>query len=433
MFKPGIGLCVIGLLISVGGFSQVNSPYSRFGIGDLTNSRNVVAKGMGGLATPYAEIQSVNFINPASYSSIGFVTLDVGFETEFRTLANQDRTERFESANLLVNYLALGLPLKRDKKTGSTIWGMAMGLRPLSRIRYNIETSGRVEGIDSTLTFNRGNGGLYRAFIGTGYKIGGLSLGINAGYIFGQRELSNIRSIVNDSVPFYTSSFSQRTGFSSFALDGGLQYEIKTSKSAVLRIAANGYLGGDVNAERERLSQTVFFNNLGTTDSIDVVERGTTNGTFTFPAGYTVGLAYEKANKFLVGAEYEIGKWSDLTNFGESEGLGDVRMFRAGGHFIPDATSNRNYYKQIAFRGGFFMGKDYVVINGHQLPIRGFSVGGGFPVRRYNSYSTQYNTINLAFEWGRRGNGQSPYTERFYKVSVGLALSDVWFIKRQFD
>jgi hypothetical protein len=32
---------------------RINSPYSRFGIGNLTESRNLVFKGMGGAANGY--------------------------------------------------------------------------------------------------------------------------------------------------------------------------------------------------------------------------------------------------------------------------------------------------------------------------------------------------------------------------------------------
>ena len=84
MCKPARLWVVSGsLLFSLAGLSQVNSPYSRYGIGDLYGSRNAVSRGMGGLATAYRDIQSVNFVNPASYSNIGFVTFDVGVEPNF--------------------------------------------------------------------------------------------------------------------------------------------------------------------------------------------------------------------------------------------------------------------------------------------------------------------------------------------------------------
>ena len=433
MFSPAGILMVLGsLFFNMAGHSQVNSPYSRFGIGDLYYSRNVSSKGMGGLATTYKEIQSVNFINPASYTALNFVTFDVGIESEFRTITDQEKANRYESANLIFNYLALGVPLAKDKK-GFNKWGLAFGIRPVSRVRYDIESPGRLNGIDSVLNEYRGSGGLYRGFLGMGYRIGKLSLGVNAGYVFGQKEVSTYRSMPNDSVFYFTASINQRTSITMFSMDGGFQYEIPIAKKGNIRLGANGYLGGDATGKREQVAQTVFFDALGQPDSIDVVLRANSTGTYTLPAGYTAGISYEKANKFMFGGEYETSKWSELTDFGQDVGMSDVSMLRLGGYWIPDVTSNRSYWKQVVYRAGFFTGKDYVTVNNEQLPVWGVTFGGGFPIRRFNTYSTQFNTVNLSFEYGRRGNGQSPYVERYFKVNVGLALSDIWFIKRQYD
>jgi len=423
----------ISLLFSLAGMSQVNSPYSRYGIGDLYGSRNTVSKGMGGLATAYRDIQSVNFVNPASYANIGFVTFDVGVEAEFRTLNNQAKTERYESSNLIFNYAALGIPLMKNKKKDKTVWGMAFGLRPFSRIRYDIVSSGRQQGIDSIQTEYRGDGGLYNAFLGTGFRLGNLSLGINVGYIFGQKQLATYRSLINDSVFYYTGAIDQNISITKFAMDAGMQYDIKLSKTSLFRIGATGYLGGDAKAVRNRLSQTVFFNQYGAADSIDVVARDETNGTYTLPAGYSLSLAFEKQNKFFIGAEYETSKWSDLTSFGQSFQMGDIDLFRFGTHWIPDAFAGRQYYKQIIYRAGMFTGKDYVVVDGKQLPVFGVSFGAGLPIKRYSAYSTQYNTLNISFEYGRRGGPDNPYFEKYFKLNFGMSLSDIWFIKRQYD
>lgn len=434
MFRPtGVFLISFGTIcLSLSGFSQVNSPYSRFGVGDIYTARNVVSKGMGGLSSAMRDFQSVNFINPASYTGLSFVTFDVGIEGEFRRLIDQEKIDRYQSSNLIVNYMALGVPLAKDKK-GATKWGMSFGLRPFSRVRYNIESPWRQEGIDSVRDNFRGNGGLYRGFLGMGYRIGNLSLGLNAGYIFGQKENSTYRSFINDSVFYYTASINQRTSITQFSVDGGIQYEIKTGKKSLLRLGANGYLGGDAKAERERVAQTIYFNSYGEPDSIDVVMRDKAEGVYTLPAGYSVGIMFEKINNMQFGVEYETSKWSDLTNFGVPSQLGDIEMYRVGGQWIPDVTSNRNYWKQVMYRAGFFTGKDYVVVDGHQLPVFGITFGGGFPIKRFNNYSTQFNTVNFSFEYGRRGNNLSPYFERYFKVNLGLALSDIWFIKRQYD
>ena len=49
--------------------SQDNSPYSRYGIGNMVPSTNITSRGMGGLTAGYWDYYAVNMNNPASYSS----------------------------------------------------------------------------------------------------------------------------------------------------------------------------------------------------------------------------------------------------------------------------------------------------------------------------------------------------------------------------
>ena len=80
-------------------FSQDNSPYSRYGIGDLVPSTNIVNRGMAGVSAGYIDNMAINFSNPASYSSFqayrekkskklssGRAVLDLGLNFENRTL-----------------------------------------------------------------------------------------------------------------------------------------------------------------------------------------------------------------------------------------------------------------------------------------------------------------------------------------------------------
>ena len=60
-------------------------------------------------------------------------------------------------------------------------------------------------------------------------------------------------------------------------------------------------------------------------------------------------------------------------------------------------------------------------------------MGFGLPVRRYNQYSNQYTTLNLALEYSNRGNDNSALRENAFRVSLGFSLSDVWFIKRRYN
>jgi hypothetical protein len=62
-----------------------------------------------------------------------------------------------------------------------------------------------------------------------------------------------------------------------------------------------------------------------------------------------------------------------------------------------------------------------------------FTLGAGFPFRKFRSYDNQYTLLNWAFEFGKRGSKVNNITENFFRVSLGLSLSDLWFIKRKYD
>jgi len=414
------------------GYTQINSPYSRYGLGDLYNSRNVVSKAMGNLAAPLIDYQSVNFLNPASYSRLQTVSFDVGIEMENRKLHNKDNSESFKSNNLTFNYIALGVPLKKDK-VGLTNWGMSFGLRPLTKMNYNITIPSVLPGIDSIQTIYKGSGGASKAFIGTGFKIKGLSLGANVGFLFGQHNISTQRSILNDTVQYFTSNHESQVSYNKLYTDFGAQYDIKFGKKATLRLAFSGFIGGDVSARTDSLIETIIYDADGGFDSLDVAYRGKDiAGTIVLPSGYTFGLMYERTGAWMIGAEYEIVNWSDYRYYGKPDQLGNTGVFRMGAQWTP-VTNARKYLNRITYRAGFYTGTEYVKVNGEQLPIWAATFGFALPVRRWNNYNNQYTVINTSFEYGKRGRNDQPATENFFRLSVGLCLSDLWFTKRKFE
>ncbi|HLG38685.1 MAG TPA: hypothetical protein VI461_03415, partial [Chitinophagaceae bacterium] len=48
-------------------FAQDNSPYTRYGLGDIVPSTNINTRGLGGISTGYNDFFTINFSNPASY------------------------------------------------------------------------------------------------------------------------------------------------------------------------------------------------------------------------------------------------------------------------------------------------------------------------------------------------------------------------------
>jgi hypothetical protein len=444
--KPKLSLVFLVLLVSFQTSAQENSPFSRFGLGNTLPSRNVVNMAMGGISAayvPFVTSQSINFNNPASYSSIRpYVIYDLGISLTNRTLKSNTPTGKYNSVDLVPSYVTLGIPLDTARHMG-----LVFGLRPLTRISYSSQETKVITGTggtkDSVLYVYEGDGGLYQAFAGIGKRWGNFSLGINTGYNFGKRA-NNTTTVVRDTVTTFNSHSRTSTSFSHLFLSGGLQYEANLSKTTVLRFGVAGNLKQKLNGRQDVLRETFSFLGNGSTTPIDTISSIVDKaGTIEMPLNYNAGISIVKSvqangrgrpvEKGFLSLEYESTRWSDFRFYNEAESLVNSWQFKVGGQFVPNPLNFRSFWNLVAFRGGFYFGRDAVLVSGKEMPVLGVSLGAGFPVRKWRSFDNQFTNINTAFEFGKRGNNNNNITESFFRFSVGFSLSDIWFIKRRYD
>jgi hypothetical protein len=404
-----------------------NSPYSRYGIGDALPSQNIMLRGIGGVSAAYADLRSVNYTNPASYSKIKLATFDFGLEVDSRTLKVIDPPRKFNSVSPIISYIQLGLPLSKKHN-----WGMNLGLRPVTRINYSLERDERLPDIDSVHTLFQGNGGAYEVYTGTGISIKNFSIGFNFGYLFGTKDYTTERNFIPDSSFkfYYGSQYTTNSSFGGIFANAGIQYGFKIGKNDMLRFGAYGNLKRQYSASQDHTAITYQETESGI-DTIDVVARSSESGKIIYPAKYGVGLMYFAGESWLLGADYEKTSWSQYRFFDQADLVQDSWMFHIGGQVIPNYVNPKSYWATVIYRGGFFYGKDYINVE-KDLPVWGASLGMGLPMRRQN-YSNQSSIINMTFEFGQRGNNANIIRENFFRVAVGLNLSDIWFIKRQYE
>lgn len=418
-------ILIISSLCSGAVFAQENSPYSRYGIGDIFPNQNILNRGMGGISIAYHDLQSVNFSNPATYSRLKLMTYDVGLDYSSRTLRTTNTTNNYQSAYLIPSYLVLGFPLSKSKN-----WGMVLGMKPDSRVNYDLVTRGRLPGIDSVLNQYTGEGGSYRGFTGFAYGSKNFSIGFNTGYVFGSRNYLSKRILVNDTISYQPARFTDSTHFGGLFFQTGMQYQIPLSKKTFIRLGLTYGLDMRLNAKRSTSREIYGIGQRGefVIDSIfkSVEERGT----ITVPGSIGFGLLLENADKFLISAEFSQTPWSQYRFYGKPDALRDNWVFRVGTQLIPD-IAGKNYWGRVAYRAGFYYGPDQVDI-GTDMNIWAFTFGTGLPVRR-SFYTNQYTTINLAFELGGRGTKQNSIRESLFRLSLGFNLSDLWFNKRTYQ
>ncbi len=432
-------------------FAQNNSPYSRYGLGNLSANSNVTLRSMGGISAGYADNLSVNFTNPASFSqfyalreqrskklSSGRVVFDVGTNFENRTLIAPNTPDRFTSSDLLFSYLQVGMPLRRN-------WGLAFGIRPLSRISYLINQDDILKdpvtgnAIERAITQFRGSGGSYLPTIGTGFAIKNLSLGANIGYLFGNKENTTLRTLVNDTVHYYSSEHSNTSSFGGLFFDAGIQYAatLKNTKDqkTILRLGVSGNWRQTIKGSQDVLRQTYALGASGEELRIDSVYQSTgVKGEMIYPstykAGFTVQNAKVNGSSWLFGADYNKGKWSEYRYFGQVDSVQDNWILNFGAQFSPRPRTN--YFSNVAYRFGFFTGQDYIRVQ-NKLPLIGASFGMALPIPTNRMAPNQSSIINIGLEYMKRGNNDNLLKENLFRLSVGLNLGDFWFVKRKYD
>ena len=436
-------------------FSQENSPYSRYGIGNLVPQGNIVNRSMGGISAGYADGptilagtakgqasgQAINYVNPASYSNFVYTTFDIGVQVDTRILKSTTPAGKFTSNNAIISYLQLGFPLLSGNKKAlakNISWGVNLGLRPVSKINYKIEKDSRISNIDSLATLYEGSGGVNNAFIGTGVRIKNFSFGFNAGYLFGNKSNSSRLIFINDTVNYLKSNSSTKTSIGGISFSGGIQYAIQLKKrdtvKGTLRIGAYGNLQKKYGASQDVLRETYTFDaTTGAPTHLDsVYQKNDQKGNIQLPSTFGIGFTVEK-DHWLYGADFETSNWDNYRFFGQKDLVKNNWTVKAGLQYLPAQINSRKYSQFIKYRAGVFFGHDYIVAD-KKLPQFGISVGAGLPLKLKRAfYETQYSVMNVALEYGNRGNRNNNIRENIVRISLGFSLSDIWFSRYKYQ
>ncbi len=435
-------LLSISLHINVN--AQLNSPYSRYGIGDLTNHSNILNRGMGGISIGFSSERFINSDNPASYSALGFhdkdvsngngnlINFEIGSEFVSQTLNQKNPIAKYNSKNLLFNYMQLGFQVG---KKGN--WGFNLALQPIANENYKILNTKYIAGVDSATTIYEGTGGTYKALIGTGYKYKNFSIGLNTGYLFGKKNTSTNLLLFNDTVDYYESSSNTKTSYGKLFLHTGLLYDFKLGKKNNLRLGLTYELQNKLKASQD-IERLVYdtdnsSNPYAGLDSIFVQKD--IKGTIVLPSTFAIGITYEQSNSLLIGADFSTTAWNNYKFYGSPDQVKNSWVFKSGIQWKPTDKNSKSYWNNVTYRTGFNYGMDYIAASGKIIPVYTATFGFGLPIKNNarTDNSPVQPVVNLALELGKRGNNTINLRENFVKVSLGVSLTDIWFFRRKFD
>lgn len=427
------------LFSPIAGFSQLNSPYSRYGVGNLMPQENTTSRAMGGISAGLSDPVSINTVNPASYGNLNFTTLDFALEYNGMNLKSKSPIGNFRSNYAVFSYLNVGVPLLTGNKKAAaakTNWALTFGLKPETRISYKI-TAAEKTAIDSVTHIFNGDGGVNKAFIGSAIRLKGFGFGFNTGYVFGDKDYSTQLIFNNDTADYKRANYQTTSNFGGMFLDLGIQYADTIRKGGkikgILRAGAYGNLKSTYTARRNEIRETFVYGEFDDINRLDsVYEKNGEKGRVTLPGTWGLGFVYQ-TDHLLFGADFQTSGWSTYRYFGEEDLTRNSWVAKAGFQYYPGSSTSNSYLNFITYRAGFSFGRDYLKID-NNLPVYTVSAGLGLPMKvRRSFYDHQYSYMNVNFEYANRGNKNNNITESTYKVTLGFTLSDVWFLRQKYQ
>ena len=423
-------LFVIAYVTAFGIYAQNGtvSPYSFFGIGDLTSTSTVENQMMGGIGV-YADSIHINLNNPAAYGELGLDIMDkVGLVTytagasskqfQLKTFTAEER-----STITTLDYLALGFSLGKGL-------GMGFGIMPYSSVGYNLVDSRANSGGDVVNVYS-GEGGLNRVFYSIGYEIfDDVTIGATVNYNYGTLDSERLQQV--EDIQFGT--FDRRNSrVNGFDFNYALNYTPIIKDTYRLHTSVRVNTQGNLVSDNDRKIGSFSVASGVNIEEIDVNldAQNLRNTELKIPTTTTVGLGYGKDFKWFVGAEYSFQAMSSFENpfLGvESVNYKDASSIALGAFITPDHTSFTSYLKRVTYRAGLRLDKTGMIVNDVDINNFGITFGLGLPMGR------SFSNINLGFELGRRGTTKANLVEEsYFKINVGLSLNDRWFQKRKIN
>lgn len=408
------------LLLSFSLQAQENSPYSRYGIGNLRDNENVANRGMGGVSLADDNLQIANPTNPATYTGLKLASYQVGLVSHRVTLKSDLASNKVGKTTL--SYVNIGFPISKKM-------GFSFGLLPVSSARYNMETQETNTSVNSLVNNNYyGGGGVQKIYFGTAARFNDFSFGVNTGYEFGNITNSS-ESSFPDSLNIVSNHVYGRTVIGGVFWQVGALMNKAINKDYSMKIGLT-YTGSQkLNAKKEVFWESYYgdVDNIISKVDSSINKKGKMNLPFNLGAGILIahGLNWQ------IGADYLYSNWKSYSSFGFADSMDNTWTLRVGGAYIPDPNSVNNYWKKMTFRLGFYTGKDIINFKGNHLSKSAGTAGIGYPIRRTNNTIGQ---INAALEVGTRGTTDNGLLkENFTHFSLGFTFNDKWFMKRRYD
>lgn len=395
-----------------------NSPYSRYGIGDVLMEGTVRNQGIGGAGVGLPDYRFINFQNPALLSFNNVVGFEGGLLYQYKTMKTSTESQRAVGAT--PSYGIFAFPITKH-------WTSSLGIRPSSIISFQRLYSETVVGDSSNqlLVNETGNGGINTVFFGNGIEIRkNLSIGAEASYGFGRREVES-RFGLNQIDPFFQNVLVKRENYRGFGYKLGAFYSIKLDSigRTALGIGLTYKSNIDYNTDVFISGQTQALG-LSLTEDTFLTEGYITK----VPQSFTLGIGLKRANAWGVSLDINYTPWSQFdSNFENPKGI-NVLNYRLGLEYVPNYRSVSSVFARSIYRMGLYYDPFMFELDQGTFDEIGMNFGMSMPINKINF-------LNIGLTIGRRGTLENNLIlENFARVSFGFTINDPnWFRRFKLD
>jgi len=428
MLKINRVVVVISVLIvtqlEVWSQNNTNSPYTRFGYGELADRSFAAGRAMGGIGIGLRSSRQINPMNPASYTSMDSLTFifEVGAHAQMSWFT--DGTNKQNNWNGNLEYIAMQFPLHRRV-------AMSVGLLPYSHVGYKFGEAKTEEGVAYGEAFI-GTGGLNEVYGGLSIDIWKkrLAIGANVGYLFGDINHEQNASFGTGSSAdaIYRN---KKIEVRDVKLDFGVQYTHPLSRTDRVTVGAVFSPANKLNTKSYNIQR------VGTDTKADTLS----NQRFDIPNSYGLGLTYVKENKWTFGADALYETWDKARFFDEKDNFENRLRLGLGAEYIPN-FQNRSFFQRVRYRAGAHYSNSYVKVNMTENGVTkkyghdeyGVSLGLGLPFRTGYGVDDNRSLLNISFEYVKvKPELRTMIDEQYFRITVNMTFNEFWFFKQKVD
>ncbi|MCQ2058489.1 MAG: hypothetical protein MJY71_01495 [Bacteroidaceae bacterium] len=399
----------------------VNSPYSRHGLGLLGDHSASLNKSIGGTGCGLRLSNSINLINPASYSSVDTLTMlfDAGFTLQ---------TGSFTEGNVKVNARNAGFDYAAMQFRLAPKVGMTLALTPYSIVGYDFYNTSVVRDkstdyITTTNTYTA-NGGLREVIAGIGWSpVKYVAIGADAAYLFG--EISHKIKNTYSASTVYPANREYFARLRAIRTDFGLQFVLPFKKNESQLVAGAKFQPG-VSIKGNEYIYNTSYNNEGDARPIGS-DTVCIENAFSLPQQFSAGISYVNS-QFVFAADYTLAKWSNAKAFNKAGK--DMTRLSVGVMYTPEATSKKYFRRTTYSAGAYCQSSYYYLDNGNSGP-KEIGISAGMKLPLINSYNT-FSTIAVSGQYVMvTPFAKGQIRENYFKINLGITFNDRWFAKWQ--